>query len=211
MKVLVIAAGATLFACNLVSFAQSDVLCGQTLDASLRPGATLTIDSRPAGIEIAGTDQDAIHVSCTADDADSARHIHLRFSATTTHARLTIKSADRQNGKLQIRVEVPRKTNLAIQMPAGEVKVNEVVGDKDIDVHAGKISISSAHDWDYRNINASVDIGEVNAQLYDADKGGFFRVFRKENPDGEYQLRAHVITGQIDLLGRNARDAANSQ
>src|SRR5580698_9384392 len=100
MKSLGIAAGAPLFACNLVSFSQSDVPCGQTIDASLRPGAMLTIDSRPAGIEIVGTDQDAIHVSCTADDTDSARHIHLRFSGTPTHARLTIKSTDRQNGKL---------------------------------------------------------------------------------------------------------------
>jgi len=211
MRTLGIVAGATLFACNLVSFSQSDVPCGETLDASLRPSAMLTIDSRPAGIEIVGIDQEAIHVSCTADDTDSARHIHLRFSGTPTHAKLTITSAYRMNGKLQLRVEVPRKMNLGIQMPAGEVKVDEIVGDKDIELYAGKIAISSAREWDYRNINASVDIGEVNAQVYGVDKGGFFRVFQKENVDGEYQLHAHLITGQIDLLGKTARAAANSQ
>jgi hypothetical protein len=211
MKTLGIAAGATLFACNLVSFSQSDVPCGQTLDAPLRPSAVLIIDSRPAGIEIVGTDQEAIHVSCTADDTESARNIRLRFSGTPTHAKLTITGAYLKHGNLKIRVEVPRKTNLGVQMPAGEVKVNEVVGDKDIELHAGQISISSARKWDYRNINASVGIGGVNAQVYGAEKGGFFRVFRKENADGEYRLHAHVTTGQIDLLGKNARSAADSQ
>ena len=96
-------------------------------------------------------------------------------------------------------------------MPAGEVKVDEIVGDKDIELYAGQITISSDREWDYRNVDASVDIGEVNARVYGADKGGFFRVFRKENADGEYRLHAHVTTGQIDLLGKNARAAADSQ
>jgi len=211
MKTLGIAAGATLFACNLVGFSQSDVQCGQSLDAPLRPSAMLTIDSRPAGIEIVGTDQEAIHVSCTADDRDSAGHIRLRFSGTPSHAKLTITGAYLKHGNLQIRVEVPRKMNLGVQMPAGEVKVGEIVGDKDIELYAGQITISSAREWDYRNVNASVDIGQVNAQVYGADKGGFFRVFRKENADGEYRLYAHVTTGQIDLLGKNARTAADSK
>ncbi len=209
MKTLGIAAGATLFACNLVSFSQSDVSCGQTLEAPLRSSAMLTIDSRPAGIEIVGIDQEAIHVSCTADDTDSARQIRLRFSGTPTHAKLTITGAYLKHGNLKIRVEVPRKMNLGVQMPAGEVKVDEILGDKDIDLYAGQITISSARQWDYRNVNASVDIGEINARVYGADKGGFFRVFRKENADGAYRLHAHVTTGQIDLVGRNARAAVD--
>ena len=207
MKILTIAAGATLFACNLVSFSQSDVPCGQTLDAPLRSSAILTIDSRPAGIEIVGTDRETIHVSCAADDTDSARNVRLRFSGTPTHAKLTITGAYLQHGNLQIRVEVPRKLSLGVQMPAGEVKVDEIVGDKDIELYAGQITISSSHEWDYRKVNASVDIGQVNAQVYGADKGGFFRVFRKENAEGEYRLHAHVTTGQIDLLGKNAADS----
>jgi hypothetical protein len=209
MKTLGIAAGATLFACNLVSFSQSEVSCGQTLDAPLRSSAMLTIDSRPAGIEIVGIDKEAIHVSCTADDTDSARQIRLRFSGTPTHAKLTIAGAYLKHGNLKIRVEVPRKINLGVQMPAGEVKVDEIVGDKDIELYAGQITISSAHEWDYRNVNASVGIGQVNAQAYGADTGGFFRVFRKDNADGEYRLHAHVSTGQIDLLGKSARAAAD--
>lgn len=87
----------------------------------------LKIDSRPACIEIVGIDQDAIHVSCTANDTDSGRHIRLRFSGTPTNAKLTVTGSYLKHGNLQIRGEVPRKMNLGVQMSAGEVKVDEIV------------------------------------------------------------------------------------
>lgn len=52
--------------------------------------------------------------------------------------------------------------------------MEQVKGDKDIDVGAGQITISSIHDGDYRSVKASVSIGEVRAQAYGADNGGFF-------------------------------------
>jgi len=51
----------------------------------------------------------------------------------------------------------------------------------------------------------SVSIGEVKAPVCGAQKGGFFRGITKETADGEYSLHAHVVTGEIDLLGRSAR------
>ena len=92
-------------------------------------------------------------------------------------------------------------------MPAGQVKVEELVGDKDIDLYAGQVSISSSRLWDYRSVHASVDIGDVNAQVYGAEKGGFFRTFSKQSATGEYSLHAHVMTGQIELLGTHASPA----
>jgi hypothetical protein len=207
MKTLGIAVCVTLFSCSVVALSQSDVTCGQTLNAALNPGSKLAIDSRPAGIEIVGTDQEGIHVSCTADDMESARDIHLRFSGTADHAKLTITGDYVKHGNLNIRIEVPRKTNLGVEMPAGQVKVDEVVGDKDVELHAGQISISSAHKWNYRRVDASVGVGQVNAQVYGENKGGFVRSVRKENAEGEYRLHAHVTTGQIDLIGKQTRAA----
>ena len=206
MKTLCATAGVALLACNLASFAEAETACGQTLEAPLRSRAVLTVDSRPAGLEIVGTDKAVIHVSCTARDSEEAEQIRLRFSGNQDDATLTITGSS-HNGNLQVRIEVPRKTNLRVRMPAGQVKVEELVGDKDIDLYAGQITISSARPWDYRTVNLSVDIGEVRAPVYGADKGGFFRTFRKQTAVGEYGLHAHVITGEIDLLGTNARAA----
>jgi hypothetical protein len=50
-------------------------------------------------------------------------------------------------------------------------------------------------------VNASVSVGEVQARAFGTDKGGFFRSFRRNESSGDYRLRAHVTTGEIDLLG----------
>jgi hypothetical protein len=209
MKILNIAAGATLFASTVGCFSQSAVHCGQTLDAPLRPGAQLTIASLSTEIEVVGTDQEAIHVFCRADDPNSANDVQIQLSGAADHARLTITGGHLKHNNLHLRVEVPRKLNLGLHMSAGAVKVVEIEGNKDIDLIAGQIDISAAQDWNYKDVNASVDIGEVNAQVYGADKGGFFRSFRKQNERGGYRLHAHVMTGQIDLLSKDANSVGD--
>jgi hypothetical protein len=208
MKTLQIATGLAIFGCNWAAFGQvpvfqNTVQCGQMLNGQLLSGAVLTIDSRPAGIEIVGTDQEGIRVSCKTDDTYSATHTHLRLSGTPTQSKLTIDGEHLNHNNLQIRIEVPRKTNLRAQMPAGQVNVNEIVGDKDIELYAGQITITAAHKWDYKDVDVSVSVGQVNAKVYGEGRGGFFDSVRKQNADGEYRLHAHVTTGQIDLLGKS--------
>jgi DUF4097 and DUF4098 domain-containing protein YvlB len=152
-----------------------------------------------------GTDQAAIHVSCTTGDEGDAERIHIRFHGNQDDETLTIAGDLLEGNNLRVRIEVPRKTSLRVEMPAGEVKVEEIAGDKDIDLYAGRIAISSTRPWDYRNVDVSVGIGAVNAPVYGAQKGGFFRGITRETANGEYSLHAHVITGEIDLLGRSAR------
>jgi hypothetical protein len=175
------------------------------LTAPLQSRAFLFIDSRPAGLEIVGTDQQEVHVTCKSDEDRDDGPIVLHFSPSPSGGKLSIERTHlTHDGNLQVRIEVPRKTNLAIRMFAGEVKVNDVAGDKDVYLYAGQITISD-RDWNYRSVNASVSIGEVRAPMYDADKGGFFRSISRRASEGQYRLHAHVTTGEIDLLGRKKR------
>ena len=199
-------AAAALSVCNLAGLAESKVSCDQTLTVPLRSGALLEIDSRPAGLEIVGADHETVNVTCHGGNSeDAAPHIILHFSPSPAGGTLKIEGNHMRHGNnLHIRIEVPWKTNLRVQMPAGEVKIDEIKGDKDINVYAGQITISSLHEWNYRSVKASVTIGEVKAVAYQTDKGGFFRSFTHEDAMGEYRLRAHVMTGEIDLIGKQS-------
>jgi hypothetical protein len=208
MKSLCTLTGAALLACSLAGLSQTEAACDQALDVRLRSRAVLAIDSLPAGLEIVGTDQEAIHLTCTAANGESARDIRIRFSGSQDDGKLTITGGALKHNNLQVRIEVPRKTSLRVQMPAGQVKVEDIAGDKDIDLYAGQITISSARPWDYRSVHLSVVIGQVRAPVYGVDKGGFFRTLTKQNANGEYWLHAHVMTGQVELLGDHARTAA---
>jgi hypothetical protein len=209
MRTLSVVAIAAVLAWNLAGLARAEVPCGQTLDAPLRPRAVLTVHSRPAGLEIVGTDQSAIHVSCTLGDEGDAQRIRIRFHGNQDDKTLTIAGDLLKGNNLRVRIEVPRKTSLRVDMSAGEIKVEEIAGDKDIDLYAGRIAISSTHPWDYRSVDVSVSIGAVKAPVYGTEKGGFFRGITKETAGGEYSLRAHVLTGEIELLGRTPSDSTD--
>ena len=209
MKILCAMAGAALLASSLSGWAQTEVACGQTLQAAMHSDEALTIDSRPAGLEIVGTDAETIRVTCTADQPEEMQGVRLRFSGSGAESRLTIRGGSSHHGGVQVRIEIPHRTSVQVQMGAGEVKIENVEGNKDVTLYAGQVTISSPRGWNYRSVDASVDIGEVNAQAYGADKGGFFRHFTKQNANGEYRLYAHVTTGEIDLLGAGPNTAAD--
>jgi hypothetical protein len=203
MRSVCCAAGVALLACNIAGFAETKIPCSQTMSHPLQSRAVLIIDSQPAGLQIVGTDQEAIHVSCTAGSDKTAMDVAFHFSPIANGGKLSIEGAHlgHGNNNLEIKIEVPRRTNLSVRMFAGEVRVEEVKGDKDIDLGAGQITISSIHGGDYRRVNASVSIGEVQARAFGVDKGGFFRSFSRTDSSGDYRLRVHVTTGEIDLFG----------
>ena len=213
MRSVCCTAGVALLTWNIAGFAETKIPCSQNMSHPLQPRAVLMIDSKPAGLQIVGTDQEAIHVSCTAGSDETARKVVFHFSPTANGGKLSIEGAYLQHGNnnLNVRIEVPRRTNLSVRMFAGEVRVEEVKGDKDIDLGAGQITISSIHDGDYRTVNASVSVGEVQARAFSIDKGGFFRSFSRKNSSGDYRLQAHVITGEIDLLGNAEQKGAGAK
>ncbi|HTV16754.1 MAG TPA: hypothetical protein VME68_18690 [Acidobacteriaceae bacterium] len=201
MKGLCFAASVAMLACTAAGLAQTQVSCGSILDAPLRSRASLNIDSRPAGLEIVGTDRETIHVTCTYDDRGDEEDVRIRFAGAGDNAKLTISGGTLHTNNLKIHIEVPRRTSVRVRMSAGQVTMDDVAGDKDVELTAGQISLRGLHTRDYRRVDASVDVGQVSAPVYGADKGGFFRSFTKSQPDGEYLLRAHVTTGQIELEG----------
>jgi hypothetical protein len=201
MKVLFAATGAALLACTMTGYSQTNVACGQTLQAPMHSDGALAIDSRPAGLTIVGTDQQTIRVTCTADHPEEMQGVRLKLSGSGSSEKLTIQGGTTHHGGVQVRIEAPHRTSVQVKMGAGEVKVENLEGNKSIVLYAGQVTISSGHGWDYRSVDASVDIGEVNAQAYGADKGGFFRSFTRDDAKGQYRLYAHVTTGEIDLVG----------
>jgi hypothetical protein len=199
MKYVCAGAMAILLAAGTAGFAETVGDCAHPIEAALRARADLVIDSRPAGVEIVGTDAETLRVSCTVDRDDYSGYVELRFDGTPGYGRLHITGSDFHNANLKVRIEVPKKTNLRFHMGAGEVTVEDVSGDKDVDLYAGQIRILSAADGIYRLVDASVDIGDVKASAFGVERGGFFRSFTKKVQTGEYRLRAHVMTGEIDL------------
>ncbi len=196
-----------LLALPLTGQCQTEGDCDATLSAALRSGGSLTIDSVSLGMEIIRADNagmaapQTVRVGCSSRHAETARHVSMKLSGDAGNLRLKVSGDTMHDGNLQLRIEVPERTNLRVRMAAGQITIDDVEGDKDCALTAGQITISDQREWNYRSVDASVDIGEVNASAYGREMGGFFRHFETSSGGGEYALHAHVGTGQIDLVG----------
>lgn len=182
---------------TVAAFAQTSGTCAAPMTLPFPTSSRLEIESKPAEVDVTGTDQPGLRISCTLDDESRAGEVQIRFERTGDLGKLEIHGGPHNN--VHIRIEVPHRTDLKLHIPAGEVRIDKLKGDKLIDAGAGEIVISGFDPQQYRYVHAWVNIGDVNAPAYGADKGGFFRTIERSTPDGLYRLEAHVITGSIKL------------
>ena len=171
--------------------------CADGLTVPADAGMRLAVFARPAEVNLVGTDTREIRVTCKLDDEDRANHVRIRYHGGDGKGELAIRGGP--NNNVRITIEMPHQTHLHVRVPAGAVYIKDVAGDKDIDVHAGELTISGVNPGEYRSVDAEVEIGEVRAKEFSVDKGGFFRSFKRSSAEGLYRLDAHIITGSIQL------------
>ncbi|HXM40499.1 MAG TPA: hypothetical protein VN924_04560 [Bryobacteraceae bacterium] len=103
------------------------------------------------------------------------------------------------NNNVTVRIRIPRNSNLFVRSPAGDLTVSDVVGNKDVELHAGDLRINVGQPGDYAHADASVLAGDLTASAFGVNKDGLFRSFEKNNPSGKYRLHVHVGAGDLVL------------
>jgi hypothetical protein len=159
-------------------------------------GSQLRLHLRSGEIRIIGADENKITVQLSGRNADNARDLSVRFKPSATGAELRVSGGPRN--ELQVTIHIPKSTGIFVRMPAGELTVEGISGDKDVELHAGDLTISGNSASDYSRIEASVTAGDLEAPPFGESHGGLFRSFHKNGP-GKYQLYAHVGAGELTI------------
>jgi hypothetical protein len=162
-------------------------------------GGTIRLHLEAGGYTISPGDSENIVVTCRADSEEQLKQVKVAIKRAGTSADVYISETPHNN--FQAAIEVPRSSNLWARLSAGELVVEDVEGDKNVQVLAGRIQIDVPHPEQYGHRDASVLTGSIEASAFDISKGGLFRSFDQHGP-GKYRLHAHVITGEIDLRGK---------
>jgi hypothetical protein len=162
------------------------------------PGGCIRLHLSPGGYTITNTDADAIQVTYQTPNPDQFKKVKVKIEAGASTADITVSNTPHNN--FQATIEIPRRSNLHVRMFAGEVVIDGVEGDKDVEVSAGRIEIKIPHPEEYGRRDASVHAGSIEASAFNISKGGLFRSFTQKGA-GKYRLHAHVATGEIDLPG----------
>lgn len=159
-------------------------------------GSQLNLHLRSGDVRVVGTNDSKISVRVDAKNLEKARRVRVVFDRSDNTAELRVSGGPKND--TQIVVEVPKATGLFVRMPAGQLEISDVIGDKDVQIHAGELILHVGDPAAYSHVDASVMTGGIDAPPFHEDHGGFFRSFHKDG-NGKYKLHAHVGAGDLTL------------
>jgi hypothetical protein len=156
----------------------------------------LHLHLRSGEILIVGAEDNKITVDLAGRNVDKIQDVKARLAVTDSSAELHLTGGPKN--ELQIIIHVPKNSDLTARIFAGNVDVQDVVGNKDFDLHAGELTITVDKPEDYGHVDMSVSAGELDAEVFGNAKGGLFRSISHDS-NGKYRLHAHVGTGQLSV------------
>jgi len=166
-------------------------------EAALPSGVPLRLYLRSGDIRIVGTDDAKISVDVSRKNSDDLQDIKHRLNLMPSSAEFHLTGGPMNDVRISVRI--PKNSGIYVRVPAGDVTVEGISGDKDIELHAGDLSIHIGNPQDYSHVDASVSAGDVDAAPFGESRSGLFRSFTKSG-SGKYKLHAHVGAGDVTLL-----------
>jgi hypothetical protein len=187
----------TLFLFLVPALSETRSTCDAPLQLDFQPERELRIRARSGDVDVIGTNTSKIKITCELrKQPEKARDIELTFrEAATSDLRIHGGPSD----DVRIRIEIPNRTHLWVRVPAGDLTITGVAGNKDVELHAGDLKISVGDASHYRHVDGSVWAGDLTASAFGVSKGGLFRSFKKTGLPGQYRLHAHVGAGDLVL------------
>jgi len=167
------------------------------------PGGTLHLHLSVGDVNIRRGDSPKIvlHYTVKSRHERNVKDARVDFDVRGNDADLEFHAASNSNTSFDVELEVPANTNLDVHAKVGDLTVEGIEGDKDLELGVGDIRVVREN-ADYRLIQASSGIGDVSGDVRDNERGevtGWLGKTLKYHGDGKYELRAHVGVGDITL------------
>jgi hypothetical protein len=131
----------------------------------------------------------------------NVKEARVDFDVKGKDASIELHAPSSGNTEFDVELEVPANTNLDVHEKVGDMTIDNIDGDKDLDLGVGDIRVIAATQSAYRLVRASTGIGDVDSGGY-GETSGWLGKTLKYRGDGKYELRAHVGVGDIRLEGK---------
>lgn len=165
-------------------------------EAAVPPGARMELHVRSGDVRIVGSEDGKLSVDISGKNKDKIDDLRYRLINTSGNSEFHLSGGPPND--LDIEIHVPRNAELYARISAGDVTIENITGSKDVELHAGDLTIHVGNPDDYSRVEASVNAGDISAAPFHEEHGGLFRSFKKSGP-GKYTLYAHVGAGDLTL------------
>ena len=168
----------------------------QPYQANFAGGIFLRLHLHDGDFRIVGSEANSIHITATGKKLGEAHKIKFDFSRTGDTVNLKLSHVPKN--ELQVTIAIPRDSNLFARMRGGDLSVEGVIGDKDLKLTGGDLSIQVGNPEDYSHVDLSVRFGDVSGSQFGDPKGWIGNSVKRDG-NGKHELSAHVFAGDLIL------------
>jgi hypothetical protein len=203
MRTIVIAAmlGTALVAAT-ASQSTLDTRPSDSIERPFAANGRIKMDLSAGEYRISGSPDARIRLQWSVRDPDQLSKVKARLDVRDRDATIT---TDGPSNNFRVAIQVPARADLHVRLTAGELTVEDVQGNKDVELHAGEVDIDVGRAEDYHHVDAGVWAGEITATPYHVSKEGLFRSFDWSGK-GPYRLHAHLKAGELRLFSKTAAE-----
>ncbi len=189
--------------CAPAAFASSDQYQeSHSVTQEFVSGGVLHARMSVGDMRITRSSSNQIHLNYTIKSNKESRlkECTVDFNVHGSDANLELRCPTTSNTQFDVELEVPGNTRLDVHEKVGDLTVEKIEGDKDLELSVGDIRVTDENP-SYRYINASTSIGDVSGDGY-GESNGWLGKTLKYHGEGTYELRAHVSVGDVRLEGK---------
>jgi hypothetical protein len=168
----------------------------QGFETNLVSGVNLRLHLHDGDFRVIGSDSDKLSIHVEGKNVEQAKDIKIQLKQSGTAVDLKLSHVPRK--ELQVMIEIPKSTNLYARMHGGDLSVQGVVGDKDLELTGGDLTIQVGSAEDYSHVDLSVKFGDIRGTQFGDPKGWIGNSLQKDG-NGKYKLHAHVMAGDLML------------
>jgi HAMP domain-containing protein len=178
--------------------AQSSATSG-SLERPFSANGRVRMDLVAGDYHITGSPQNRVRIDWSVRDAESLAKV--RAHADVRDKDLNITTDGPSNSNLKFTIQLPSQSDLYVRLTAGDLRIEDVRGNKDVELRAGDMRIDVGRADDYNKVDASLWAGDINASAFQIVKEGLFRSFDWTG-NGPYRLHAHLMAGDLYLYSK---------
>jgi hypothetical protein len=178
----------------LASAQSKDVTTGAVQRAFVS-GGHVNLDLSAGDYRISGSPDRTLRVEWQVRDPDEARRVMVNADVQGPRAQVV---TDGPSNHFRVRIQVPLRSDLLVRLTAGDLTIEGIEGNKDVQSHAGDLAIDMRRAEDYKRVEASVWAGDLEIRPLNVSKSGLFRSYTWSGK-GPYQLYARLKAGDLRI------------
>jgi DUF4097 and DUF4098 domain-containing protein YvlB len=146
------------------------------------------------------TDKIRLEYTVKSSHEKNVKEARVDFDVKGNNATIEFHPSSMGSTEFDVELEVPQNTNVDVHEKVGDLTLQNLDGDKDLELGVGDIRITTEPS-SYRLVTANTGVGDVHSDGY-GEPSGWLGKTLKYHGDGKYELRAHVGVGDIHLDGK---------